>query len=94
MHTAIAVPMANNPPFATLNHVAGDLGIPSKSALLRIGISYEFAILAGGDYFTHNNSSALGLIRSLGENGVIRIGGNSSEPSGAEMRSLWGLPVS
>jgi hypothetical protein len=32
--------MANDPPFATLNHVAGDLGIPSESALLRIGISF------------------------------------------------------
>src|SRR4029077_10637804 len=32
------VPMANDPPFATLNHVAGDLGIPSESALLRVGI--------------------------------------------------------
>src|ERR1700719_1631357 len=31
--------MANDPPFATLNHVAGDLGIPSESALLRFGIS-------------------------------------------------------
>jgi hypothetical protein len=31
--------MANNPPFAALNHVAGDLGIPSESALLRIGIT-------------------------------------------------------
>ena len=30
--------MANDPPLATLNHVAGDLGIPSESALLRIGI--------------------------------------------------------
>jgi hypothetical protein len=38
VRTAIAVPMANDPPFATLNHVAGDLGIPSESALLRIGI--------------------------------------------------------
>jgi hypothetical protein len=33
--------MANDPPFATLNHVAGDLGIPSESALLRIGINGE-----------------------------------------------------
>jgi hypothetical protein len=49
-----------------------------------IGLSYESAILAGGDYFTRNNSSALGLIRSLGENGVIRIGGNTSE------RTVWG----
>jgi hypothetical protein len=31
--------MANDPPFAALNHVAGDLGIPGESALLRIGIS-------------------------------------------------------
>ena len=31
--------MANDPPFATLNHAAGELGIPSESALLRIGIS-------------------------------------------------------
>src|SRR6185503_14728896 len=38
VRTAIAVPMANDPPFATLNHVAGDLGIPSESALLRFGI--------------------------------------------------------
>ena len=30
--------MANDPPFATLNHVTGDLGIPSELALLRIGI--------------------------------------------------------
>ena len=53
-------------------------------ALDFIGLSYESAILAGGDYFTPNNSSALGLIRSLGENGVIRIGGNTSE------RTAWG----
>ena len=44
-----------------------------------IGLSYESAILAGGNYFTPDNASALGLIRSLGENGVIRIGGNTSE---------------
>jgi hypothetical protein len=49
-----------------------------------IGLSYESAILAGGDYFAPTNSSALGLIRSLGENGVIRIGGNTSE------RTVWG----
>jgi hypothetical protein len=48
-----------------------------------IGLSYESAILAGGDYFTPDNVSALGLIRSLGEKGVIRIGGNTSE------RTVW-----
>jgi hypothetical protein len=30
--------MANDPPFATLNHFTGDLGIPSESDSLRIGI--------------------------------------------------------
>jgi hypothetical protein len=42
----MAVPMANDPPFATLNHFAADLGIPSESDLLRIGISGA-AILSG-----------------------------------------------
>jgi hypothetical protein len=37
----MAVPMANDPPFATLNHFAADLGIPSESDLLRIGISRD-----------------------------------------------------
>ena len=53
-------------------------------ALNFIGLSYESSILASGDYFTPDNPSALGLIRSLGENGVIRIGGNTSE------RTVWG----
>jgi hypothetical protein len=38
--------MANDPPFATLNHVAGDLGIPSESALLRIGITHSECCIA------------------------------------------------
>src|SRR5262249_7092613 len=38
----MAVPMANHPPFATLNHFAADLGNPSESHLLRIGISSVF----------------------------------------------------
>jgi hypothetical protein len=32
--------MANGPPFATLNHVAADLGIPNESEPLRVGISH------------------------------------------------------
>src|SRR5262245_21988684 len=48
-----------------------------------IGLSYESAILAGGDYFTPDNASVLGLIRRLGPDGVIRIGGNTSE------RTVW-----
>jgi hypothetical protein len=54
-------------------------------ALDFIGLSYESAILAGADYFTPNNASTLGLIRALGENGVIRIGGNTSEGA------VWGV---
>jgi len=48
-----------------------------------IGLSYESAILAAGDYLAPDNRSVLGLIRSLGQSGVIRIGGNSSE------RTIW-----
>jgi UDP-glucose 4-epimerase len=35
---ATAIPMANGPPFATLNHFAADLGLPSESESPRIGI--------------------------------------------------------
>src|SRR5277367_2786045 len=35
--TTMARPMANDPPFATLNHFTGDLGIPSEPSSLRIG---------------------------------------------------------
>jgi hypothetical protein len=43
-----------------------------------VGLSYESAILAAADYFAPDNASVLGLIRTLGANGVIRIGGNTS----------------
>jgi integrase len=43
----MAVPMANDPPFATLNHFGADLGIPSESDLLRIGISQSRPVLFG-----------------------------------------------
>jgi hypothetical protein len=48
-----------------------------------VGLSYESAILAAGDYFTPDNVSVLGLIRRLGPNGALRIGGNTSE------RTVW-----
>jgi hypothetical protein len=32
--------MANRPPFATLNHFAGDLGIPRESHIPRVGITF------------------------------------------------------
>src|SRR6266508_6318494 len=43
----MARPMANDPPFATLNHFTGDLGIPSESDSLRIGISPPYK--SGGE---------------------------------------------
>jgi Glycosyl hydrolase family 79 C-terminal beta domain len=48
-----------------------------------IGLSYESASLAGGNYFAPDNASVLGLIGALGRDGVIRIGGNTSE------RTVW-----
>src|SRR5262245_66691587 len=42
-----------------------------------IGLSYESAILAAGDYLAPDNKSVLGLIRSLGLRGVIGIGGDN-----------------
>src|SRR5262245_7496774 len=47
------------------------------------GLSCESAIRAGGCYFTPDNARVLGLIRGLGRNGVLRIGGNTSE------RTVW-----
>src|SRR5215467_14277421 len=35
----MAVPMANDPPFAMLNHSESDSGIPNESADVRFGIS-------------------------------------------------------
>src|SRR5262249_28010795 len=57
----------------TGRHIASDF----------IGLSYESAMLAAADYFTPDNGSVLGLIRSLGRNGVIRIGGDTSG------RTVW-----
>src|SRR5262249_3684687 len=48
-----------------------------------MGLSYESALLASSDYFTPRNLSVFGLLRALGANGVLRIGGNTSE------RTVW-----
>src|SRR5262245_4183354 len=64
---------------ATVAYEAAGTAIPPDF----IGLSYESAILAGGDYFTPDNASVLGLIRRLGPKGVLRIGGNTSE------RTVW-----
>jgi hypothetical protein len=48
-----------------------------------IGLSYESAVVAANDFFTADNRTLLRLLRTLGPQGVLRIGGNTSE------RTLW-----
>ncbi|HYM32513.1 MAG TPA: hypothetical protein VEU47_14505 [Candidatus Cybelea sp.] len=44
-----------------------------------LGLSYESGELPHADFFSARNRSMVSLIRGLGPNGMIRIGGNSSE---------------
>jgi hypothetical protein len=44
-----------------------------------IGLSYESAVVAANDLFTADNRTLLRLLRTLGPQGVLRIGGNTSE---------------
>src|SRR6266852_3449146 len=48
-----------------------------------VGLSYESAVVAANDFFTADNRTLLRLLRTLGSQGVLRIGGNTSE------RTLW-----
>jgi hypothetical protein len=48
-----------------------------------VGLSYESAVVAANDFFTADNRTLLRLLRTLGAEGVLRIGGNTSE------RTLW-----
>jgi hypothetical protein len=48
-----------------------------------IGLSYESAVVAANDFFTADNRTLLRLLRTLGSEGVLRIGGNTSE------RTVW-----
>lgn len=48
-----------------------------------IGLSYESAVVAANDFFTADNRALLRLLHTLGPQGVLRIGGNTSE------RTLW-----
>ncbi len=43
------------------------------------GLSYEKAQLANPDFFTGKNAQLVGLMRTLGRHGVLRIGGNTSD---------------
>src|SRR3569833_168385 len=44
-----------------------------------IGLSYEANQLAHPDVFVDKNAGLVGHVRTLGDKGVLRIGGNSSE---------------
>src|SRR5215475_4630514 len=48
-----------------------------------IGLSYESAVVAANDFFTADNRTLLRLLRTLSPEGVLRIGGNTSE------RTVW-----
>lgn len=43
------------------------------------GLSYESAQLGNPDFFCGDNTELAGFLRTLGESGVLRIGGNTSE---------------
>lgn len=43
------------------------------------GLSYESAQLGDPTFFAPDNAELIGLVRRLGESGVLRIGGNTSE---------------
>jgi hypothetical protein len=43
------------------------------------GLSYESAQLGHPDFFSRDNKQLIGLIRRLGAQGVLRIGGNTAE---------------
>src|SRR6266508_93143 len=58
----MARPMANDPPFATLNHFTGDLGIPSESDSLRIGISHRQRNSTGRPVMSQSVESRMGAV--------------------------------
>jgi len=43
------------------------------------GLSYESAQLANPQFFSRQNTGLIAFVRTLGKNGVLRIGGNTSE---------------
>jgi hypothetical protein len=43
------------------------------------GLSYESAQLGNPDFFSARNTELIGFLRTLGSQGVLRIGGNTSE---------------
>jgi hypothetical protein len=59
----------------TIDSSAGVYTLPEDF----IGLSYESAQLANPAFFAAENSSLVGMVRELSSDGVLRIGGNSSE---------------
>src|SRR5262245_46039907 len=88
----MAVPMANDPPFAMLNHSESDSGIPNESADVRFGINLYY-YNASTDSITvlknrQSNRAELNAIveawtRQRGKHEVMRLMGDAGIPCGA-----------
>lgn len=52
---------------------------PGMMPLNYVGLSYEAAQLANPQFFSASNKELIGLVRELGTQGVLRIGGGTSE---------------
>jgi hypothetical protein len=64
--------------------IAASLSIDESATLATVpqdfvGLSYESAQLANPDFFAAKNTALIGLFRELGERGVLRLGGGTSE---------------
>ncbi|MGH9469834.1 MAG: glycosyl hydrolase family 79 C-terminal domain-containing protein [Terriglobia bacterium] len=59
----------------TLHPQKAGPGVPADF----MGLSYETAQLADPEYFSSDNASLVAFVRRLGAQGVLRIGGNTSE---------------
>ncbi len=65
----------------SLTEVGLSLGPPAARAIPRdyLGFSYETAQLADPEYFAADNRELVSLFQALSSEGVLRLGGNSSE---------------
>lgn len=81
----------------------GSLSLNAGSAAIPIpanftGLSYEAAQLANPGYFSASNTRLVRLVRQLGDRGVLRIGGNTSDfdiwkPEHVARTASWAQPV-
>jgi hypothetical protein len=64
--------------------IAASLAVDESATLATVpqdfmGLSYESAQLANPDFFAEQNTALIALFRELGERGVLRLGGGTSE---------------